>query len=109
MNCVIESLQGFCNIENLVMKDCTLVNSPLVFEYSSIDVDIKGRMDSIINPASGTVSADEIGVVIMDEEWVDVNKTKICCRNGKEPSHLTSSELTSSDIELILGQGNSTK
>ena len=104
VNCIIESLQGFCYIENLVMKDCTLVNTSLAFEYSTVDVDIKGRIDSIINPVSGTISADEIGVVIMDKEWVDASKTKIVSRDGKEPRYLTSY-----DIELTSGQGHETE
>lgn len=103
-NCIIESLQGFCYIENLVLKGCTLINTSLAFEYSSVDADIKGRIDSIINPVSGTISADEIGVVIMDKEWVDPSKTKIISRNGKEPRYLTSA-----DIELTSGQGHETE
>ena len=103
VNCIIESLQGFCYIENLVLKDCTLTNTSLAFEYSSVDVDIKGRIESIINPSSGTIVADEIGVVIMDDAWVDVSKTKISARNGKEPRYLTSA-----DIELTSGQGHET-
>lgn len=104
VNCIIESLQGFCYIDNLVMKGCTLTNTSLAFEYSNVSVDIKGRIDSIINPASGTIIADEIGVVIMDKEWVDVSKTKISSRNGKEPKYLTSA-----DVELTSGQKHETE
>ena len=103
-NCIIESLQGFCYIDNLVLKDCTLTNTSLVFEYSKVDVDIRGRIDSIINPISGTIIADDIGVVVMDKEWVDPGKTTITVRNGKNPEYLTSA-----DIELSSGQGHETE
>ena len=33
VNCTIESLQGMCYIENLVMKNCKLINTTLAFEY----------------------------------------------------------------------------
>ena len=40
LNCTIESLQGMCYIDNLVMKNCKLLNTTLAFEYSTIDVEI---------------------------------------------------------------------
>ena len=104
VNCIIESLQGFCYIDNLVLKDCTLTNTSLAFEYSTVDVDIKGKIESIINPVSGSITADEIGVVIMDGEWVNASNTKICSRNGKSPAYLTSA-----DVELTSGQGHETE
>lgn len=61
INCTIESLQGMCYIENLVMKSCTLLNTTLAFEYSTVDVEIKGRVDSVMNPAGGTIRAGSIG------------------------------------------------
>ena len=62
------------------------------------------RIDSIINPISGTIIADDIGVVVMDKEWVDPGKTTITVRNGKNPEYLTSA-----DIELSSGQGHETE
>ena len=58
INCTIESLQGLCYIENLVMKNCKLLNTTLSFEYSSADADIKGNIDSVFNPSSGIIRAD---------------------------------------------------
>ena len=40
INCTIESLQGLCYIDNLVMKNCKLINTTLAFEYSSVDAEI---------------------------------------------------------------------
>ncbi|MCR4896246.1 MAG: DUF3737 family protein [Lachnospiraceae bacterium] len=103
-NCIIESLQGFCYIENLTLKDCTLTNTSLAFEYSTVDVDVKGPIDSIINPLSGRIVADEIGVVVLDREWVGNGQTEIIARNGQAPKYLTSAE-----VELTSGQGHETE
>ena len=83
VNCTIESLQGMCYIENLVMKNCKLLNTTLAFEYSSVEADIVGKIDSVINPTSGTITADEIGELIIEKDKIDPDKTKIICRGGK--------------------------
>jgi len=41
VNCTIESLQGMCYIDNLVMKNCKLINTTLAFEYSTVDADMQ--------------------------------------------------------------------
>ena len=78
INCTIESLQGLCYIDNLVMKNCKLINTTLAFEYSSVDADICSKVDSIINPG-GTIRAKEIGELIIEKDKVDPEKTKIIC------------------------------
>lgn len=83
INCTIESLQGMCYAENLVMKNCTLINTTLAFEYSSVDVQVNGNIDSVINPKSGIIKADMIGELIMDKSKVDVTKTQIICDDVK--------------------------
>lgn len=77
VNCTIESLQGFCYIENLVMKNCKLINTTLAFEYSTVDADIKSHIDSVKNPAGGVIHAKSIGELIMESDKIDVSKTKI--------------------------------
>lgn len=77
INCTVESLQGMCYIDNLVMKNCKLINTTLAFEYSNVDVEINGRIDSVINPSSGNIKADTIGELIMEKDKVDTAKTKI--------------------------------
>ena len=81
VNCTIESLQGMCYIENLVMKNCKLLNTTLAFEYSTIDVEVKGKIDSVLNPSSGTLQADAIGELIMEEDKINPAQTKIVCDN----------------------------
>ncbi|MCR5249056.1 MAG: DUF3737 family protein [Lachnospiraceae bacterium] len=79
INCTIESLQGMCYIEELVMKDCRLVDTTLAFEYSSADVSVNGRIESVFNPKSGTIRADEIGELIIEKDEIDPSRTKIVC------------------------------
>ncbi len=67
INCTIESLQGLCYVENLVMKNCRTIDTTLAFEYSSVDADIKGKIDSIYKPSSGVIKADEVGEVILED------------------------------------------
>lgn len=55
INCTVESLQGMCYIENLVMKNCKLINTTLAFEYSKVDVEINGNIDSVMNPSAGVI------------------------------------------------------
>ena len=81
INCTIESLQGMCYIENLVMKNCKLINTTLAFEYSTVDAEITGRIDSVKNPTSGIIRAESIGELIMEKDKIDVNKTRIICKD----------------------------
>lgn len=77
VNCTIESLQGMCYIDNLVMKNCHLINTTLAFEYSQADVEIVGQVDSVFNPKGGIIRADRIGELIMDGRRVKIDQTKI--------------------------------
>lgn len=80
INCTIESLQGMCYIENLVMKNCRLLNTTLAFEYSTVDVEIDGKIDSVMNPSGGTIQADYIEELIIEKDKVNPDKTVITCR-----------------------------
>lgn len=79
VNCTVESLQGLCYIDNLVMKNCRLINTTLAFEYSSADAEITGKIDSVLNPSEGTIRADYIGELILERDLVDTGRTKILC------------------------------
>lgn len=80
VNCTVESLQGMCYIDNLVMKNCRLLNTTLAFEYSTVDAEIIGKVDSVLNPSGGVIRADEIGELMIEKDKVDPTKTKIICR-----------------------------
>lgn len=79
INCTIESLQGLCYIENLVMKNCKLINTTLAFEYSTINVSVNGTIDSVLNPTSGILRADCIKTLILQEDKVNTKLLKIEC------------------------------
>lgn len=80
VNCTIESLQGMCYIDNLVMKNCKLLNTTLAFEYSTVDAEIDGEVVSVMNPCGGTIRADSIGELIMEADKIDPSKTRIICK-----------------------------
>ena len=79
VNCTIESLQGMCYIDNLVMKNCKLINTTLAFEYSNADVEITSKVESVFNPGSGTIRAESIGELIIERDKIDPSRTKIVC------------------------------
>ena len=79
VRCTVESLQGMCYIDNLVMKDCRLMNTTLAFEYSTVDAEIHGKIDSVLNPTQGIIRADAIGELILEPRKIDPSKTQILC------------------------------
>lgn len=80
INCTVESLQGMCYIDNLVMKNCKLINTTLAFEYSTVNVEIVSKIDSVLNPSGGVIQADYIDELIVEKDKVDPDKTKIICK-----------------------------
>ena len=83
IDCTIESLQGLCYIKNLVIKNCRFVNTTLALEYSTVDAQITGGIDSVKNPSGGLVRAGSIGELIMEPDRVDVNATVFEYDGGK--------------------------
>lgn len=83
INCTIESLQGMCYIENLVMKNCKLLNTTLAFEYSDVEAEIDGGIDSVLNPKSGSIRADEIRELILEPDKIDPSRTTIICHSAQ--------------------------
>lgn len=84
IDCTVESLQGMCYIDNLVMRNCRLLNTTLAFEYSTVEADISGRIDSVLNPSGGTIRADAIGELIIERDRIDPSKTRILCSDVAE-------------------------
>ena len=81
INCTVESLQGLCFCENLTLVNCRLVNTTLAFEYSTVNADIIGTVDSIKNPLGGVIRCDGIDELIMEEDKVDVSRTEIVSKS----------------------------
>lgn len=77
INCTIESEQGLCYMDNVVLKNCKLLNTNLAFEYSSVEADITTSILSIKNPLRGTIKAKSIGEIIFDNEAADKANTVI--------------------------------
>ena len=49
-----------------MLINCKMINCDLSFEYSDVNATIKGRVDSIKNPLSGTIIVDEVGEIIKE-------------------------------------------
>jgi len=79
VNCTIESLQGMCFVENLVLKNCKLLNTTLAFEYSTVDAEVSTSINSIKNPWGGTIKARSVGEIILESDKVDTSKTTVIC------------------------------
>ncbi len=77
VNCTIESNQGMCYMDNVVLRDCKLVNTDLCFEYCTVDAEITSHVVSVKNPKSGRIVAESIGEIIHEADKVDVAKTVI--------------------------------
>lgn len=77
VNCKIRSNQGFCYMDNLVLKNCVLFETDLAFEYSSVNAEVRSHIDSVKNPISGVIEAESIGEIILEEDKVDLTKTSI--------------------------------
>ncbi|WP_455530219.1 DUF3737 family protein [Ruminococcus sp.] len=88
INCTVESREGMCYIDNLMMKNCKLPNTSFAFEYSMVNAEIIGNIDSIRNPRGGIIKADSIGVVILEQDKIDPSRTTIICHDELVRSHI---------------------
>lgn len=67
VNCKIIGTQPLCYCKNLKLINCEMENTDLSFEYSDVEADIKGHIDSVKNPKSGLITADSIGKIIRED------------------------------------------
>ena len=51
-----------------------------VFEYSTVEADIRGHIENIKNPTSGHITADSIGSITIDENVRQPNNCVIKTR-----------------------------
>lgn len=82
IGCTVESLQGLCYVENLVMKNCRLIDTTLAFEYSSVHAELTGKVDSVKNPSSGYICADDFGEIILEKDKVNPAEVQIVRRES---------------------------
>ena len=68
VNCTIYGTQPLCYVENLIMENCVMMpDTDLCFEYSTLNVHINSHIISIKNPGAGSITAQSIGEIIIDE------------------------------------------
>ncbi len=79
INCKKIGTQPLCYCKNLKLINCTMEACDLAFEYSDVEADIKGHVDSIKNPKSGTITVDSVGEIINKDSIMEV-KGKIIIR-----------------------------
>lgn len=83
VNCVIESLQGMCYMDGVTLRNCRLINTTLAFEYSVVDAEVRGSIDSVFNPDGGYITADRIDELTMNPARIDPARTEISADIGK--------------------------
>lgn len=66
-NCHIDSDMPLCYCKRLKLINCTMSTCVLGFEYSEVDADIKGYIDSARNVLSGKIIVDSYGEFVKDE------------------------------------------
>lgn len=68
VNCHLAGEQLLCYAQDLVLENCTIdAACDRMFEYSTVEADIRGHVEHIKNPSSGHIIADSIGSVTIDE------------------------------------------
>ena len=78
INCTIDSNQGMCYIDGIKMINCKLLNTDLSFELcKDVDAIINSKIDSVKNPISGRIEAEDIGEIILDDNMIDPKRTTI--------------------------------
>ena len=68
VNCHLAGEQLLCYAQDLVLENCTFDSMcDRIFEYSTVNADIRGHIGNIKNPTSGHIVADSIGSITIDE------------------------------------------
>lgn len=80
VRCKISGTQPFCYAKNLVLEDCEMVGCDLSFENTSVTATVHGGIDSVKNPVSGSITADSIGEILLDEYLIPGADCKITVR-----------------------------
>ena len=80
VRCKIIGTQPLCYCKGLILEDCIMEQTDLSFENSEVHATVSGQIESIKNPACGEIYADGIGELILEEDRIDIAKTKIVSR-----------------------------
>lgn len=68
IDCKIIGTQPLCYCKNLKLIHCEMIDTDLAFEYSDVAATIQGSIDSVKNPKSGVIEADDIKEIIITED-----------------------------------------
>ena len=71
IRCKIIGTQPLCYCKDLKLIDCEMQDCDLSFEYSDVQADVKGHIDSVKNPKSGSITADRIGELIYEDSIME--------------------------------------
>lgn len=88
IRCKIIGTQPLCYCKNLKLIDCEMTDCDLSFEYSDVEADIRGHIDSVKNPRSGRISADSIGEIIKDDAVMECD-AQVIINGSKQEIGLT--------------------
>ena len=67
IDCKIIGTQPLCYCKDLKLINCTMEATDLAFEYSDVEADVIGHIDSVKNPRSGYILADSVGQTIFGD------------------------------------------
>ncbi len=67
INCRVSGTQPLCYCKRLRLVNCTMEGCDLSFEYSDVEADVRGHIDSVKNPRSGRIVADSVGQLVTDD------------------------------------------
>lgn len=70
INCKISGTQPLCYCKKLRLINCETEGCDLAFEYSDVNAQITGHIDSVKNPRSGKIVADSIGETILENSVI---------------------------------------
>ncbi len=85
IRCKISGTQPLCYCKNLTLIDCEMENCDLAFEYSDVQADVRGHIDSVKNPRTGRITADSVGEVIMGDAVMECTG-EVLVRGGEKPA-----------------------
>lgn len=79
VRCHLTGEQLLCYVDGLTLEDCTFgEDANLMFEYSTVNGNIKGNVTSIKNPTSGTITVEgKVGEMIWDENQKQPANAKV--------------------------------
>ena len=70
IDCHIIGTQPLCYCKGLKLVNCTMEGTDLSFEYSEVEADVRGHVDSIKNPKCGHITVDSVGEIIRTTDVV---------------------------------------